>query len=107
MQSGKLVAIVLTLNEEDHLPACLASLRGLTDQVIVVDSGSSDGTHGIATANGAELQIRAFDGYASQRNAALEIAGNAEWVLFVDADERITSRHGFERKAFAIGFIGF
>ena len=85
-----LVAIVLTLNEAEHLPDCLASLRLLTDRVIVVDSGSSDGTRAIAIESGAKLRTRAFDGYASQRNAALEMAGDAEWVLFLDADERLT-----------------
>ena len=102
MAPGILVAIVLTLNEAEHLPECLASLKELTGRVIVVDSGSTDGTQEIATANGARLQTRAFDGYASQRNAALAMAGDAEWVLFVDADERITSSGASEiRQAIA------
>jgi len=85
-----LVAIVLTLNEGEHLPGCLASLRLLTERVIVLDSGSSDATREIATAFGTEVHTRGFDGYANQRNAALMLAGEVEWVLFLDADERIT-----------------
>lgn len=86
----ELIAIVLTLNEAEHLPGCLASLRLVTERVIVLDSGSTDGTQAIARQFGAELQTRDFDGYANQRNAALEMAGVAEWVLFLDADERLT-----------------
>jgi len=88
--SERIVAIVLTLNEAEHLPDCLRSLALLTDRVIVLDSGSDDGTQAIAASHGAELRTRVFDGYANQRNAALELAGDAEWVLFLDADERIT-----------------
>ncbi|HEX5166791.1 MAG TPA: glycosyltransferase family 2 protein [Thermomicrobiales bacterium] len=90
MTTGGVVAIVLTLNEAEHLPDCLASLRLLTDRVIVLDSGSTDGTQAVALAAGAEWHTRPFDGYASQRNAALELACDAEWVLFLDADERLT-----------------
>jgi len=86
----RLAAVVLTLNEATHLPDCLASLRSLTNQIIVLDSGSSDGTQTIAAGFGARVETRAFDGYASQRNAALDLAGDAEWVLFLDADERLT-----------------
>jgi glycosyltransferase involved in cell wall biosynthesis len=88
--SSKLVAIVLTFNEEAHLPDCLASLRYLTERVMVLDSGSIDRTGAIATASGATLVTRTFDGYASQRNAALDLAEGSEWVLFLDADERLT-----------------
>ncbi len=85
-----LAAIVLTLNEATHLPDCLASLQGLTEQVFVLDSGSSDGTQVIAAAFGAKVVTRAFDGYANQRNAALDLVHDADWILFLDADERLT-----------------
>lgn len=88
--TASIVAIVLTFNEAEHLPDCLASLRHLTDRVIVLDSGSTDGTVAIARDAGADLRTRAFDGYANQRNAALEMACDADWVLFLDADERLT-----------------
>jgi (heptosyl)LPS beta-1,4-glucosyltransferase len=82
-----LTAIVLTHNEERHLPECLASLRW-APRVMVFDSLSSDGTQAVAQAAGAAFTQRAFDNYASQREAALQAAAT-EWVLFVDADERV------------------
>ena len=83
-----LTAIVLTRNEEKHLPDCLASLAW-APEVIVFDSLSADRTVEIARAAGAQVIQRKFDHYAGQRNAALE-AAQTEWVLFVDADERVT-----------------
>lgn len=80
-------AIVLTLNEERHLPDCLASLSW-ADEIVVFDSGSTDATARIASAAGARVVTRAFDHYAGQRDAALRSV-SSEWVLFVDADERI------------------
>lgn len=94
-----LTAIVLTLDEERHLPGCLASLAQLTQKVIVVDSGSSDQTVDIARAAGAHVTTRRFDGYASQRNAALLLA-DTPWVLFLDADERLTPEGAIELTAF-------
>lgn len=82
-----LTAIVLTLNEEKHLPACLTSLQWAT-QVMVFDSFSTDATVAIAQAANAQVVQRKFDHYAGQRNAALA-AATTEWVLFVDADERV------------------
>src|SRR5258708_32418892 len=86
--SRQLAAIVLTRNEEKHLPDCLSSLAW-APEVIVFDSFSGDGTLAAAKAAGARVEQRAFDNYAGQRQAALGITG-AEWVLFVDADERAT-----------------
>lgn len=85
----RLTAIVLTLNEATHLSDCLASLRPLACQIAVLDSGSTDGTQAVAASAGATVLTRPFDGYANQRNAALELA-KSEWVLFLDADERLT-----------------
>lgn len=82
-----LSAIVLTRNEEKHLPDCLASLTWAS-QVVVFDSLSTDRTVEIARAAGATVLQRPFDNYAGQRDAALQ-AVTSEWVLFVDADERV------------------
>jgi (heptosyl)LPS beta-1,4-glucosyltransferase len=84
----KLVAVVLTKNEERHIVACLDSLRW-ADGLVVFDSLSSDRTVALAEEAGAQVLTRPFDHYAAQRNAALEAVA-AEWVLFVDADERAT-----------------
>jgi glycosyltransferase involved in cell wall biosynthesis len=88
--STGVTAIVLTLNEAAHLQGCLNSLRQLTDDVVVFDSGSIDATRDIATSGGARVESRAFDGYATQRNAALGLPNLAAWVLFLDADERLS-----------------
>lgn len=94
MKVPELIAIVLTLNEAEHLPGCLTSLRPLTEHVLVLDSGSTDGTVELALAAGAWVETRSFDGYANQRNAALELAAGytsrPTWALFLDADERLT-----------------
>lgn len=99
MSAPDLTAIVLTLNEERHLPDCLDSLRLVTDDIIVLDSGSTDRTVQIAKDASARVEVRPFDGYASQRNAALDLAGDAEWVLFLDADERLTDAGATEIRA--------
>jgi len=86
--SDLLTAIVLTLNEESSLPECLVTLDW-ADDTLVFDSGSSDHTCEIALEYGARVLQRRFDNYAAQRNAALEET-QAGWVLFIDADERVT-----------------
>lgn len=83
-----LSAIVITLNEERNIGPCLDSL-GWADEVIVVDSGSADRTAAIARERGAEVVVEPWKGYGHGRNAALERA-TGEWVLVVDADERVT-----------------
>lgn len=87
----KLLAIILTKNEARHIRDCIASVAW-ADQVVVSDSYSDDETPDIARAAGAVVTQREFEGWASQRNAALDTAADlgADWVLFVDADERAT-----------------
>ncbi len=84
-----LAIVVLTLNEERHLPECLASAAGLAERTLIVDSGSKDDTAAIARQIGVDVVFNEFRGYASQRNAALDLISQ-EWVLFLDADERLT-----------------
>lgn len=90
LNSALITAIILTLNEERHLPDCLTSLAW-TDEVVVFDSFSTDATVTLAEQAGARVIQHPFENYAWQRNAALEAVPEAEWVLFVDADERIPS----------------
>jgi glycosyltransferase involved in cell wall biosynthesis len=92
-----LAAVVLTLNEEKHLPDCLASLAW-ADQLVVFDSFSSDRTGDIALDHGARVLEHRFDNYAWQRNAALDKV-EADWILFVDADERATAALAEEVRA--------
>jgi len=77
---------IITLDEEDNLPRCLASVQGLATQVVVVDSGSTDRTQELARQAGAELSVRPFTGHVDQKQFALERA-TADWVLCLDADE--------------------
>jgi len=84
----KLAAIVLTKNEEQHIGECLVSLAWV-ERRVVFDSFSTDRTCEIAREHGAEVMQHPFTDYASQRNAALQ-AMDAEWIFFVDADERAT-----------------
>lgn len=86
----KLTAIVLTHNEADHISACLATLD-FADERVVFDSQSSDNTVDIARSAGARVIQHPFENFAAQRNAALDaVDGSTDWVLFVDADERVT-----------------
>ena len=81
-------AVVLARNEERHLPDCLATLHW-ADEVLVLDSGSTDRTITLATQSGARVVTRTFTNFGDQREAALRLATHP-WVLFVDADERVT-----------------
>lgn len=86
-----LFAVILTKNEARHIAECIESVRW-ADGVLVSDSFSDDGTPDLARAAGAVVTQRPFDGWARQRNAALDYAAaqGAEWVFFIDADERAT-----------------
>jgi glycosyltransferase involved in cell wall biosynthesis len=81
--------MIFTLNEERHLPSCLDALAWC-DDVIVVDSFSTDRTQAICRERGARFYQHAFEGFGSQRNWALEtIECRRPWILILDADERV------------------
>lgn len=85
-----LSVLILTLNEECNLTDCLNSVRW-SDDIVVLDSFSSDQTVTIAREMGARVVQRRFDNYAAQRNAGLnEVSYKHSWVLMLDADERVT-----------------
>lgn len=84
-----LAAVILTKNEAHNIVACIASLRGWVDAVIVWDAVSTDDTCVRAQKAGALVVQRPFDNFAAQRQAVLDTL-DAEWILFVDADERAT-----------------
>lgn len=87
----QLDVIILTLNEERNLPDCLASLGELECNVYVVDSGSTDNTVALARAAGAGVYVNKFESYGQQRNWALNnLPLTSEWLLNLDADERLT-----------------
>ncbi len=82
-----LSVVILAFNEARHLPDCLATVHW-ADEVILLDSGSTDGTIEIARAAGARIEQRPFTHFGDLREAALRMAAHP-WVFFVDADERI------------------
>ena len=90
----QLTAIILTLNEAEHIADCIASLAW-ADRIVVFDSFSSDETVALAQAAGAEVGQSTFENYAQQRNAALAFV-ETDWVFFVDADERGSAELGTE-----------
>lgn len=98
---GAASVLILTRNEEQDLPGCLQSVAW-SDDIHVFDSHSADRTVAIARASGATVTQRPFDGYASQRNAALHgLPFRYPWVLIVDADERIPPQTAKSIAAFA------
>ena len=84
-----LTAILIACNEELDLPRTLASLQGVADETIVVDSGSTDRTCEIARAFGARVYARQLDSFAEQKNYAASFALN-DWLLAIDCDEELS-----------------
>lgn len=84
-------AVVLTFNEELNLPACLESLRGWVARLVVVDSGSTDRTIEIASQFGAEILRHPFETHSAQWRWAIgQLPPATEWILGLDADQRVT-----------------
>ena len=85
-----LAAVLIVKNEADNLRACLASLDGLVDEIVILDSGSQDETPAIAAEFGARFFVNtAWPGFGRQRRLAQSHV-QSEWVLWLDADERLT-----------------
>jgi glycosyltransferase involved in cell wall biosynthesis len=85
----KISAAIITLDEESNLGICLASLRGVADEVVVVDSGSTDGTERLAREGGAAFLAQPWIGYGPQKNLAADRTAHG-WVLSLDADEALS-----------------
>lgn len=80
---------VTSLNEEKRLPACLRSAEGMYREIILVDSGSTDETLGIASAAGARIIRQEWLGHSAQKQVALD-ACTQPWVLILDCDEELS-----------------
>ena len=87
-ESTKLTACVLTCNNESYIERCLKSLN-FAEEVLVIDSGSTDNTLSIAEKFTSRIIKRHWPGYAEQRKFAIESA-NGEWMLFIDSDEEVS-----------------
>lgn len=84
-----LTAAVIARDEAAHIGDCLTTLSFADEQLVLVDAATRDATAEIAQQHGARVEWRVFDNFASQRDAALSLA-TTRWVLFVDADERVS-----------------
>jgi glycosyltransferase involved in cell wall biosynthesis len=89
MRKHKLSCFLIVCNEGDRLDRCLKGLAGWVDQLVILDSGSSDNTVEIAERYGAEVHCTDWPGFGAQRNRALTYCQH-EWVLNIDADEEVT-----------------
>jgi len=98
---GRLSGCIITYNEADRIEACVRSVA-FCDEVLVVDSHSTDATREIATAAGARVIERDWPGYRSQKQFAIEQAAS-DWVLCVDADERVSGNLRGEIEGLRIG----
>lgn len=105
----RLVAYVLTRNEEQHVGDVVRSLLLVTDRVLVIDSESEDATRKLAVDAGAEVVVHPFEGFSAQRNwavAHLRERWGADWVLSLDADERLSAELVEEINHLALGANG-
>jgi glycosyltransferase involved in cell wall biosynthesis len=87
----KISLCIITLNEEQNLPRCLRSAADLVDQIVIIDSGSTDSTPLIAGDFNARFIHQPWLGYVGQKNFALSHASHG-WILSLDADEELSGR---------------
>ncbi|MEM6822562.1 MAG: glycosyltransferase family 2 protein [Verrucomicrobiota bacterium] len=85
----KISACLITYNEEHNLPRCLESLKHVADEIVIVDSGSSDRTNFIATDYNARFIRHEWEGFVGQKNFAINKA-SCDWILSIDADEALS-----------------
>ena len=85
---NKLSVVILAKNEERQIVDCIKNVS-FADEIVVIDDNSKDKTAELARENGAKVYTRKLDNFSSQRNFGLSKTTN-KWVLFMDADERIT-----------------
>ncbi|MFW5698536.1 MAG: glycosyltransferase family 2 protein [Planctomycetota bacterium] len=78
--------MLITRDAQEHLDRVLAAAAACCAEIVVLDSGSRDATEAIARAHGARFHVRDFDGYGTQKRAAVALARN-DWILALDADE--------------------
>ncbi|MDO9580086.1 MAG: glycosyltransferase family 2 protein [Bacteroidales bacterium] len=87
----KISAVIITYNEEEFIDKCLASIEGIADEIIVVDSFSTDGTEDVCKKYNVRFVKHKFDGFRDQKNYALKLASYNN-ILSLDADEALSDR---------------
>ncbi len=85
----KISAVIISFNEEEHIGICLESLKGVADEIVVVDSYSTDSTEEICRRYGVKFFRHHFEGYSEQKNYATSLA-TSDHVLSLDADEALS-----------------
>ena len=85
----KISFCIITLNEEENLSRCLGSIAELADEIVILDSGSTDRTAEIARAHDARFEVQPWLGYVGQKNAVLNRATH-DWIFSIDADEALS-----------------
>jgi len=102
----KISFCLITLNEEKNLSRCLKSCADLADEIVVLDSGSTDATEKIAREFGARFERQEWLGYVGQKNKVLSMAAH-EWIFSLDADEELSPElRGEIRLLKAAGEVG-
>jgi len=96
-----LTVVIIALNAAGEIGACLASVA-FADEIVVVDSGSSDATVEIAARHGARVEQKEWLGFGRQKQHAVSLARH-DWVLCLDVDERVTERLGHSIRAALAG----
>jgi len=86
---SNLSVVIITFNEEENIGKCIESVKNVADEIVVVDSYSTDKTVAMATALGAKVIQHKFEGHIQQKNFARKLAAN-EWILSLDADEKLS-----------------
>jgi glycosyltransferase involved in cell wall biosynthesis len=85
----KISVVIITFNEENKLARCIDSIKPVADEIVILDSFSTDNTLNIALKAGAVVQQQTFYGYKEQKNAALNLASH-NYILSIDADEALS-----------------
>ena len=80
---------IITLNEEANIVRTLKSVKDIADEIVIVDSGSTDATVSLAQSFGAKVFVEPWKGFALQKNSTLEKA-TCDWILSLDADEEVS-----------------
>ena len=91
-----ITVIIPTYNEENYIQDCLRSIS-FANQIIIIDSFSTDNTLELAKEFNCEIIQRKFDNFSNQKNEAIKLA-KSDWILFIDADERVTEKLKYEIK---------